>query len=187
VSYFQHTKRDLAEARDQARQEIGNLLAALAHDSSVKLDDENIDRQTIAEDLITRLVSLSKGLGSDAATLFDSLVNFHGDNPRMPLEGEEDEAEKTQELPNVTRGRYRYRSGQFVGRVLRPAAPLPAVGTVDHKTIRETHNTTTFDGIERHPFEGGYSGMACVRMVMRNGAGEDCGLSHDNAVHDWIF
>jgi hypothetical protein len=39
-------------------------------------------------------------------------------------------------------------------------------------------------GIAPHPFEPGYSGMACIHMVMRADYGEDCGLPGRSKVHD---
>jgi hypothetical protein len=39
------------------------------------------------------------------------------------------------------------------------------------------------EGLTPHPFLDGYSGMACVHMVERDGSGEDCGLPADDAIH----
>lgn len=139
MSYFEHTKKDVEDARLAARKEIGDVLAALADDSSRKMDDENTDRQTVAEDLITRLVTLSKALGSDAAGLFDSLANFSHDNPMLPLDGEEVTAGSQDKTIDLT----------------------PA--------IRAAWEAQTFNGIPRHEHVGmpddrcyhSFSGVRC--------------------------
>lgn len=183
------TKQDMREERARgrfyARKEIGDILAALANDTSVKLDDDTIDRQTLAEDLVTRLVSLSKSLGSDAANLFDSLDNFHGDNPRIPLEGEKS-SEVTQEI-----GVAEYQHATGTARVFGGTGDGKTIRTplVSDATIREAAMMETWDGgYPRHGFERGtldqFRCGAQIRSVYSHGDPVTCGRLHSHEIHN---
>lgn len=69
MTYFEHTKRDLAEAR----KELGELMLALADDTDRKMNGElpgnpdaehEYDRGYLLEDLLTRLVELAEENGA---------------------------------------------------------------------------------------------------------------------------
>lgn len=150
MSYFEYTKKDLADAK----RELAELFCALADDTARKLDDETTDRQLLLEDLLTRIAELADAEGRDVARGFGNL--YAGTRPvcAYPLL----DAEPTR-------------------KVVEPG--LSAMNA------REFHNAKTFDGVPRHPFEAGYTGMSCDRMVSRNGYGENCGKSFDDPIHDW--
>lgn len=59
MSYFVHTKTDLA----LARREVADLFAALADDTARKLDDDTTDRQALMEDLLLRVAELANEVG----------------------------------------------------------------------------------------------------------------------------
>ena len=163
MTYIGHLHRQLANAKREA----GEAILALADDSARKLDDECADRQVILEDLITRLCLLSEEFAPGSAMLFESLDNYRGSSPRMPIE------------PAPLRPHLVVLRNETTGNGKSPV-------TISPETIREVHNTTSINGVQRHPFESfeGASGFACTAMVMRNGSGEDCGLGPEHDVHD---
>lgn len=65
------------------RREVAEELLALLDDTARKLDDENLDRQILLEDLMTRACMVADELGGDV-NLFPSLENFRA-NPIIPL------------------------------------------------------------------------------------------------------
>lgn len=85
MSYFVHTKRDLADAR----REIGEALLALADDTARKMNgempgDPNAEREYdsgyLLEDLLTRLSMIAEEAGADP-NLFESAADMR--RPRL--------------------------------------------------------------------------------------------------------
>lgn len=74
-----------------ARKNTGELLAALADDTSRKMDDEAFDRQHLVEDLLTRLTEIAEAYAPGAVELFPSLNVFHGSTPVYELIPEEED------------------------------------------------------------------------------------------------
>lgn len=69
MSYFEHTKRDLAEAK----RELGEALLALLNDTTQKMNDEDFerDRQYLLEDLVTRVALIAENAGADVGLFPD--------------------------------------------------------------------------------------------------------------------
>lgn len=92
MSYFQHTKKDLADAK----KEMGEALLALVHDSAAKADaDEGFDTGYLLEDLMGRVVELAKGTGADV-TLFPETAGKYDNHVYaypIAVEGETSEAD----------------------------------------------------------------------------------------------
>lgn len=63
MTYFEHTRRDLANAK----KEVGEALLALADDTVRKMNDEEVehDRTYLLEDLLTRIALVAKEVGAD--------------------------------------------------------------------------------------------------------------------------
>ena len=157
MTYIGHLRRKLANAKREA----GEAILALADDSARKLDDECADRQVILEDLITRLCLLSEEFAPGSAMLFESLDNYRGSSPQMPI----------------------------AGQPLRPhlvVVPDDAetAETISVREIVETHNSTSINGVKRHPFEASENHDGCGLWVTRNGSEQECGVLTMDDVHD---
>jgi hypothetical protein len=98
VTYFEHTKADLAKQRAagliEGRREVAEYFAALAEDTSRKLSgataqDENAefdyDRQYLLEDLLTRIAEIATNYAEDMPLLFPSLMDNRRVTPAYPL------------------------------------------------------------------------------------------------------
>jgi hypothetical protein len=86
VSYFQHTERDVTEARLAGRREVAEMFAALLDDTARKLNlDEERDLQYLLEDLLSRGFEVAKNYAADMPKLFPALVDSARAVPAYPL------------------------------------------------------------------------------------------------------
>lgn len=174
MTYFQHTKRDLAEAK----QEIGEAIAALAEDTARKMNgataqDEDAefeyDRTYLLEDLLSRMMLIAEAAGvKDLSGLFPAA--YDGQRVTMAydlLTGEED-ATVTDMLGST----------RYVG----TAKPL----VISDDTIREAWELQTFDGgYPRHEHEG-YPDARCSAMLRSTTLDRipvSCGRYYGHEIH----
>jgi hypothetical protein len=200
VTYFQHTKADLANARKDARKEIGEALLALADDSSQKMETE--DRTYILEDLITRLVEVAKELGADPA-IFEDLANFSGGVCALPLLFEAAKPElrivkpivsdetiiEAHNLETYDGGypRHKYVQGfrhgcgaQIKSTFNMSGEPVRCGRNSDH----DIHEIWEKAGLRTHHDFVSYSGRSCSWLyVGTDGFGRECSFSPNHPIH----
>jgi hypothetical protein len=170
VSYFEHTKADLAKQRAagliEGRREVAEYFAALAEDTARKMNGETAtdpdaekeyDRQYLLEDLLSRVFEIAKNYAEDMPELFPALADNRRATPAYPLLIEEKTAAGEQE------------------------------NTIDlTDAIRETWALQTFDGLPRHEHEGepDEKCRARVRPVYGDATPFVCGRYYGHEIHE---
>lgn len=179
MSYFEHTKADVANANLAGKKDLARMLSAIVLDTDAKMDDpDSYDREYVLEDLLGRIVSTiapfasetfepwqdhrlayPEMLARDESGIVRPFIAHHADTEFVTKLAEDTEAAIREVLAN------------------RRPGPMDAA-------IRETWALQRWDGVSRHRFEGSFTGNVCGAMVERRGFGEDCGLPATHLVHE---
>lgn len=161
MSYFEHTKRDVTEARLAGRREVAEMFAALLDDTARKLDSEEpeFDRQYLLEDLLHRAAHIAKNYTIDAPKLFPSLVPMMSGVPAYPLldEAASGAQENTIDLSEASRGAWEAQ-------------------TFDNGYPRHEHVGTPDERC-----------LADIRSIYSQGPAVRCGRYYGHAIHETIF
>lgn len=159
MTYFQHTKADVADARLAGRREVAELFAALLDDTARKLNgDDELDRQYLVEDLLSRGMELAKNYAHDMPQLFPALVDSARVTPAYPLlDGEPGKQEDTIDLTDAIRETWEAQT--FDGGYMRHEH----IGTPDERCLAD------------------------IRSMYSMGAPVRCGRYYGHAIHETDF
>lgn len=148
------------------KREISRLLAAILVDTDAKMDEpDTYDREYVLEDLMGRIVSVIAPFTTET---FEAWQDHTLAYPEM--------------LARDANGLVR----PFIAAHIEKADAefVTRLAEDTEQAIREARAVMTWEGVNRHAFEGSYSGHVCGAMVERNGYGDACGLPASHAVHE---
>lgn len=80
----------MSDAGWAERRKLAQAIAALADDTSRKMDDDNKSRHDLLEDLLTRLSDLTANIAPETVEWFPALLCFRGTRTVYPLLSEDD-------------------------------------------------------------------------------------------------
>lgn len=179
MSYFEHTRTDVANANLAGKKELAKMLSAIVADADAKMDDpDSYDREYVLEDLLGRIVSMIAPFTSEA---FEAWQDHTLKYPEMLARDESGLVRPF--IAHHADAAFATKLAEDTEEAIREVLANRRKPNID-QAIRETWALQRWDGVGRHRFEGSFTGNVCSAMVERRGFGEDCGLPATHLVHE---